>query len=165
MRSPEELALIAGIADDLPAGVWVATAPEGRFVYANRVFEEIMGIGPIAEVGAGGYAEPYGIFRRDGRLYPEENLPFARALVERTTVVVDDIVIHRRDGRRVFVRATAKPILDDLGTITHIAIATRGQKRKHISLKSRTLCVNTGSGPNCISSKVSNTFCGTETGM
>ena len=41
MRSPADLELIATIADGLAAGVWVATAPEGKFVYANRAFAEI----------------------------------------------------------------------------------------------------------------------------
>jgi PAS domain S-box-containing protein len=123
MRSSEELALIATIADGLPCGVWVATAPDGRFVYANRGFEEIMGMGPVPDVGVGEYTVPYGIYGRDGNLYPEHRLPFVRALEEKTTVVVDDIVIHRRDGRRVFVRAVGKPLVDRAGVITHVAIA------------------------------------------
>ena len=110
MRSNDELSLIATIADGLPCGVWVASAPDGGFVYANDAFAEIMGMGPVAEVGVGEYTLPYGIYGRDGALYPEDRLPFVRALRERTTVVVDDLVIHRRDGRRVYVRAvTLRP--------------------------------------------------------
>ena len=123
MRSSEELALIATIADGLPCGVWVAAAPDGRFVYSNRAFDEIMGMGPVTDVGVGEYAVPYGIYGRDGALYPEDRLPFVRALREKTTVVVDDLVIHRRDGRRVYVRAVGKPMVDESGGITHVAIA------------------------------------------
>ncbi len=122
MRSTEELVLITSIADDLPCGVWVASAPEGRFVYSNRAFEEIMGMGPV-DVGVGEYAAPYGIYGRDGALYPEHRLPFVRALEAGTTVVVDDLVIHRRDGRRVYVRATAKPMADEEGVTRFVAIA------------------------------------------
>ncbi|HEX8794976.1 MAG TPA: ATP-binding protein [Polyangiaceae bacterium] len=122
MRSSEELALIATIADGLPCGVWVAAAPDGRFVYANGGFEEIMGMGPVPDIRVGEYAVPYGIYGRDGNLYPEHRLPFVRALAEKTTVVVDDIVIHRRDARRVFVRAVGKPLVDEAGVITHVAI-------------------------------------------
>ena len=123
MRSPEALSLIATIADDLPCGVWVASAPDGRFVYSNRAFDEIMGMGPVSDVGVGEYAGPYGIYGRDGALYPEHRLPFVRALEERTTVIVDDLVIHRRDGRRVYVRAFGKPMVDEEGAIRHVAIA------------------------------------------
>jgi len=123
MRSAEELSLIASIADGLPAGVWVATAPEGRYVYSNQAFDEIMGMGPVLDVGVGEFAQPYGIRTRDGRSYPEDQMPFVRALRTRAAVVVDDIVIHRRDGRRVYVRACAKPIFDAAERLTHIAIA------------------------------------------
>jgi len=123
MRSSEELKLIAAIADGLPAGVWVATAPEGRFVYSNQAFGEIMGMGPVVNVGVGEFSQPYGIRTRDGRPYPEDQLPFVRALRARAAVVVDDIVIHRLDGRRVYVRAFAKPMFDAAERIGHIAVA------------------------------------------
>jgi signal transduction histidine kinase/CheY-like chemotaxis protein len=123
MRPPEELALIATIADGLPCGVWVATAPDGHFVYSNRAFEQIMGMGPVSDVGVGEYSQPYGIYTREGQLYPEDKLPFVRALLARETVVVDDLVIQRRDGRRVYVRAFAKPMFDGPERITHVAIA------------------------------------------
>ena len=123
MRSLDELALITSIADGLPCGVWVATAPDGRFVYSNGAFEEIMGMGPVPEVGVGEYTVPYGIYGRDGAVYAEARLPFVRALQERATVIVDDLVIHRRDGRRVYVRAFGKPMIDGSGAITHVAIA------------------------------------------
>jgi PAS domain S-box-containing protein len=122
MGEMSEDAVRGAIADQLPLGIWVATAPDGAFVYANRAFEEIMGMGPEPKVVAGGYSEPYGIFTRDGRLYPEEKLPFARALAARSTVVVDDIVIHRTDGRRVYVRAVAQPMFEG-SEIKQISIA------------------------------------------
>src|SRR4051812_48592759 len=122
MGEMSEHAFRGSIADQLPLGIWVATAPDGAFVYSNRAFEEIMGMGPEPAVQAGGYSEPYGIFTRDGRLYPEDRLPFARALAARSTVVVDDLVIHRRDGRRVYVRAVAQPMFEG-NEIKQISIA------------------------------------------
>ena len=123
MRSLDELSLIAAIADDLAAGVWVVTVPDGRFVYANRAFAEIMGVGGLTDVAAGQYSEPYGIYDREGALYREDRLPFARALASGRTEIADDLVIHRGDGRRVFVRAHAKPMFDHSAQMTHIAIA------------------------------------------
>jgi PAS domain S-box-containing protein len=123
VRPVESLAVVAAIADDLPCGVWVAAVPDGSFVYSNRAFDEIMGMGPVAEAGVGGYATPYGIYNREGVLYPEHRLPFVRAMEARATVVVDDLVIHRRDGRRVYVRAFGKPMFDDASEMTHVSIA------------------------------------------
>jgi two-component system cell cycle sensor histidine kinase/response regulator CckA len=114
---------IAAIADALPVGIWVARVPGGEFVYANRAFAEIMGMTARDDVKAGGYTEPYGIFTRDGKPYREERLPFVRAMRERTVVVVDDLSIHRRDGRKVAVRAMGKPLFDEKGEMTSVAIA------------------------------------------
>ncbi|HHO54604.1 MAG TPA: PAS domain-containing hybrid sensor histidine kinase/response regulator [Deltaproteobacteria bacterium] len=121
-RAPTDDAIIATLADALPVGVWVARAPGGEFVYANQIFMEIMGMGARDDVARGAYAEPYQIHDRKGELYPEERMPFVRALAERSTVMVDDLVIHRRDEGRVAVRAYARPIFEG-ETITHVVIA------------------------------------------
>ncbi len=123
MSLSPEAALITAIADALPVGVWVARAPDGAFVYANRAFQEIMGLTPRHEAKAGGYAAPYGIYGRDGKLYPEERLPFACVVRTKAPVVVEDIVIHRGDGKQVFIRAFAQPMCDPAGVMTHVAVA------------------------------------------
>ncbi len=103
---------IVALANDLPVGVWVARVPSGELVYANQTFTEILGMAARGDVAVGHYAEPYGIYTRDGKLYPEDQLPFVRAMRERKTVTVDDISIHRGDGRRVDVRAIARPLFE-----------------------------------------------------
>jgi len=123
MAELSDQAIVATVVDELPVGVWVARAPGGEFVYANRMFGEIMGTGPRSDVGVGGYAQPYGIHTRDGALYPEDRLPFVLALQARATVTVDDIVIHRPDGGRVDIRAQARPVFGASGEITHVVIA------------------------------------------
>jgi PAS domain S-box-containing protein len=112
-----------GIADALPVGIWVAHAPGGEFFYANQMFSEIMGQTALSDVAAGEYSQPYGIFGKDGKLYPEDELPFPRVLRERKPVVVDDIVVHRPDGTRVHVRAQARPVLDEAGTVVQVIVA------------------------------------------
>ena len=119
----EDDTLLVNVVDHLPLGVWIARAPSGEFVFANKVFHEIMGMSAISEVAVGEYAQPYGIYDEQGELYPESKMPFVRALQAGETISVDDIVIHRRDGRRVNVRATARPIRNSANDITHIVIA------------------------------------------
>ena len=118
----EDDVLLSGVIDQLPLGVWIARAPGGELLFANQVFREIMGIEARDDVGVGGYAQPYGICGLDGKPYPEHRLPFVRALEARQTVNVEDIVIHRHDGRRVNIRATARPLFSG-DTITHVVIA------------------------------------------
>lgn len=115
--------MVSALADDLPVGIWVARAPGGEFVYANRMFATLMGTAGITEATVGGYSEPYGIFTRDGKPYPEERLPFVRALTEKQVVVVDDLRIHRPDRSKIHVRAFARPVSDTSGAITHVVIA------------------------------------------
>src|SRR5258706_2516588 len=76
-----------------------------------------------ADVGVGEYAAPYGICTKTGEPYPESQMPFVRALRERAVVTVDDIVIHRRDGSKVSIRAQARPVFDERGELTHVTIA------------------------------------------
>jgi signal transduction histidine kinase/CheY-like chemotaxis protein len=120
---PSDHEIIHAIADDLPVGVWVARAPGGELVYANRMFAEIMGQGGRDDAAVGSYSEPYGILTRDGKPYPEQRMPFVRALQERQVVVNDDIMIRRPDRSIVFVRAHARPVMNAAGTITHVSIA------------------------------------------
>ncbi len=80
---PTDHEIIHALADDLPVGLWVARAPGGEFVYANRMFAEIMGQGGRDDTAVGSYAEPYGIFTRTGERYPEDRMPIVRALRER----------------------------------------------------------------------------------
>jgi two-component system cell cycle sensor histidine kinase/response regulator CckA len=122
---PSDQDIILALGEDLPIGLWVARAPRGELIYANRTFSEIMGaeiMGTVArdDVRVGGFAAPYGVHTRDGAPYPEDRMPFARALAERRVIVADDITIHRRDGTRVDVRAVARPVGDP---ITHVIVA------------------------------------------
>lgn len=118
---PSEQDIINALADDLPVAVWVARSPAGQEVYTNREFADIMGQ-HLAHVEVGGYSEPYGILTYEGKPYPEAQMPFVRALVEKRKVVADDIMIRRPDGSIRYVRAFARPVEKD-DAISHIIIA------------------------------------------
>ncbi len=117
---PTDQDIIAQVSDALPVGVWVARAPGGEFVYANSMFREIMGMPGLEDVARGEYAEPYRIYNTEGELYPEEQLPFVRALQARDIVMVDDIVIHGATKRNI--RAYARPVFEG-DDITYVVIA------------------------------------------
>ena len=82
MTVPSDHDIILALAEDLPVGIWVARAPTGVEVYANRAFAELMGVGLQPDVAVGKYSEPYGILTRDRTPYPEARMPFVRALAE-----------------------------------------------------------------------------------
>ena len=114
---------LAAMFRELPVGVWVAKVPGGELAYANEEFLSIMGMRAREDVAAGQYVSAYSILDRAGRPYPEERLPFTRAQKERATVVADDIVIGRPDGKRAYVRAFGRPIFAPGGAMTHVAVA------------------------------------------
>ncbi|HTB77665.1 MAG TPA: ATP-binding protein [Polyangiaceae bacterium] len=122
-HAPLEHELVAAIADQLPVGIYVARVPDGAFVYANDAFQRIMGMPPRADALGGASAAFYGIHTRDGERYPDDRLPFARVLREKASVTIDDIVVHRPDGTRVFVRAVGQPLCDTAGTVKQVVVA------------------------------------------
>jgi PAS domain S-box-containing protein len=124
VSNPEELSLLLTILEELPTGVWVARAPGGELVYANRTFATIMGTQARNDVVVGQYSASYRIRDRSGAVYPEQQLPFVRVLRERRMVVVDDIVIERSDGSSIDVRAFGKPLFDpQTGEISLVMVA------------------------------------------
>jgi two-component system cell cycle sensor histidine kinase/response regulator CckA len=105
VAAPSDHDVLLALGDDLPVAISVACAPDGELIYTNRAFDEL-----------GGTL----IYTRDGRRYPEDRMPFARALSARCEVVVDDLSIRRSDGKHVEVRAVARPVGDP---ITHVVVA------------------------------------------
>jgi PAS domain-containing protein len=61
---PSDQDIILALGEDLPIGLWVARAPRGELIYANRTFAEIVGHPARDDVRVGGFAEPYGMHAR-----------------------------------------------------------------------------------------------------
>jgi PAS domain S-box-containing protein len=108
-QDSQDIALLVGVLEELPIGIRVMR-PGCQPVFSNRVFRELTG-------------EGYRLLDRSLRPYPTEAMPVARAERERVAVEVDDVVLERADGRRVNVRALAKPLIDAGGTLTHVVLA------------------------------------------
>jgi PAS domain-containing protein len=82
-----------------------------------------MGVEAVSGDDLAAEAVPYKVFDRQGNPYPAADLPFRRALARGEPVVVDDLVVHRGDGSRVYLRAFANPVRDDKGVVSHVVIA------------------------------------------
>lgn len=118
----EEFGQGVAIADGLPIGVFVLRAPGSDLVYANRAFHEMLGSVPATDPRATMALLERSLRARDGVRYPGERLPFARVLLEQTSITVDDIAIHRTDRARVFIRAFARPLRDALGVVAYVLV-------------------------------------------
>ena len=65
----------------------------------------------------------YGVHDLAGNPYPADRLPFSQALSKGTRVVVEDMVIHRSDGRRFPSAASRNRFETSAGTTTHVIVA------------------------------------------
>ena len=120
VRSAEELGEIARYADELPVAIWVGRVPSGECVYVNREFRQVLGIDPPEGAARQNYVGPYSVHTHDGKPYPEAAMPYERVLAARAPIEVDDLVIHRHDGGRTYLRVYARPLFDASGAITHV---------------------------------------------
>ena len=138
MKDGADLAgVVAIVAEELPVAIWMGRVPGGEVAYTNAAFREVLGVEPPVGAARGAFVEPYGVHTQAGAPYPEDQMPFERVIAARATVIVDDIVIHRHDGRRVSLRVFAKPIFDASGTMTHVLEAFTDISREVESERAR----------------------------
>lgn len=110
--SPLLDALTAAIAQ-LDEGVIIADAA-GRITFVNAAAARLHGVARL-DVPPDRYAAEYSLFREDGRPYPSDELPLARAVVQGETIVDGRWRIRRPDGSEILAVGTARPLLGPAG--------------------------------------------------
>ncbi|MBM4361711.1 MAG: response regulator [Deltaproteobacteria bacterium] len=110
------------VLDALPVAVWVGRAPDGTVAYTNAEFERIMQMRADDAARIEDVPDAYGVFGRDKRPFPVDQLPFSRVLATLAPVVVDGIVL-RRPGGELAVRAFAAPTFGKDGALAHVIVA------------------------------------------
>ncbi|MDY7233017.1 ATP-binding protein [Hyalangium rubrum] len=116
----EERARLQEVLDNLPAGVILAEAPNGRITFANAQVERILRKPPPAAENLESYQKWVG-FRGDGQRVEAHEWPLARTL-QGETVDGDDILLRRGDGVMAWVRVGGAPIRHE-GRITGGVVA------------------------------------------
>jgi PAS domain S-box-containing protein len=109
-RSEEQL---RAVIDQMPIGVAIARVPSGEIFLYNQALEEMLGH-PILSDSADTY-DRYGGVDVDGRPLGVEAYPLYRAIAFGETVINDEMLYRRPDGRIITLLAQAAPILDDDG--------------------------------------------------
>jgi PAS domain S-box-containing protein len=116
-----EASFLRSILEEVPTGIWVGRAPGGEAAYANAALAAILGAPNWIEPAGDGYR----FEDAEGRPFSSGCLPFTQVVRRLAPAVVEDLVIARADGRRVPVRALAKPLFDEAGELRHVVIAVR----------------------------------------
>jgi PAS domain S-box-containing protein len=111
-----EHAHLDAVLRQLPVGVLVATAPEGRIVWANARVRALLGV-DAAQGSAAADTAVWRGFRPDGRPYAGDELPLPRAVRRGEVVAAERIVFDRPDGTRVTVDVSAAPVRDAGGGV------------------------------------------------
>ena len=100
------------ILDNLPVGVFIGRAPDGKAELVNKRGIEILGKGLDPRAGATNYQDVYALTREDGTLYPSKELPLPITLKTGLISIKKDIYVIRPDGTRTALRVASAPILD-----------------------------------------------------
>jgi PAS domain S-box-containing protein len=110
-RLAAEQALILGQAVE---GV-ILTDAAGRITFVNEAARRMHGLAELG-VTVERYAEAYGLLTMDGRPYPPDELPLARAVVRGETVVGALWRVRRPDGTESVLQGSAAPVLAEDGS-------------------------------------------------
>ncbi len=110
--------LMNTLLDNLQVGIFMADAPSGRALLANKKAKELLGRTDMPGEESIFLSEFYQVFQSGtGNLYPEEQLPISKGLKGQSHHV-DDMIVRRPDGREVFLEVFGSPVKDGAGQVT-----------------------------------------------
>ena len=112
-----ERGFLEAVIGQMPSGVVIAEATQGRIVRHNAAAEAILGHAPTHGVNLAEYAEGYGALDAEGRPIATLSYPLARSLLDGETVVDEDFRIRRQDGAEAVLRCSSAPVHGPGGTI------------------------------------------------
>ncbi|MEN6616892.1 MAG: PAS domain-containing sensor histidine kinase, partial [Syntrophorhabdus sp.] len=95
----------------VPAGVIVVEGREGRIAFANRIAQSLFGHKPPANFEMMDSLLHLDVLKPDGQIYPFEELPLSRSLLNGETVRGEEMVLIRPDGQTVPVLANTTPFI------------------------------------------------------
>ncbi len=102
-----------------PSGILIADAPNVNIRLANQAAFSIRGgdSGVLTGLDVAQHAAKWQTLHSDGSLYPSEQLPLSRAVLQGEITKNEELIIRDQDGIDHWVSANAAPILDSKGQI------------------------------------------------
>jgi PAS domain S-box-containing protein len=102
------------ILGQLAEGV-IVTDPDGQVTFVNDAAVRLHGVDRL-DGGPEDYTDAYQLFTEDGRPYPAEELPLARAVKNGETIMNARWRIRRPDGSEVLAVGNARPVFNPDGS-------------------------------------------------
>ncbi len=112
----KERAFFQAVLQQMPAGVLIATAPDGRLIMGNDRVEQILGRAFVPSQSFADYEQLQG-FHLDGRPYRPGEWPMTRSLSYGEHIAGERMKFPREDGTWCYVSCNSAPVRDDHGTI------------------------------------------------
>ena len=104
-----------GILDKMPAGVIVANSNE-TFVFGNRKMTAVLGY-PANRLATGVDFTEWDIQNVQGRTLAPDEMPMARALRKRETVISEELYLRHANGDTTVVSVNAAPLIGSEGEV------------------------------------------------
>lgn len=105
-----ERARLLTVLETVPVGIVVAEPPDVTVTFDNATMEKMFGYRPPKFVPLEERLQPIRILNAHGRQYATEEFPISRALLLGETVVNEEMVVERPDGKLASLLTTASPI-------------------------------------------------------
>jgi len=109
--------LLDALMENVPEGITIADAPEGRIRMVSRYGRETLG-GSHDQMTIEDVANRWKVYRKDGVTpLPADELPLAKALKNGETIKDEEVVQVNSEGKRLTLSCNAAPITDKSGQI------------------------------------------------
>ena len=103
------------ILNQMPVGITVAKAPDGKIIYTNKKIDERWG-SPLIPTSSIDEYNKWKFFHLDGTLFQPEEWPLARTIKTGEIVSDEDVEVFRQ-GQKTVLRLNSCPILSEHGDI------------------------------------------------
>ncbi len=109
--------LLSALLENLPIGVFMVEAPDGKPLIANKAARRMLGQGLVPDAIGESLAEVYQARKlgSEGH-YPARELPVIRAM-QGESAYVDDMIVERPDGSEILLEVFGTPVRDEQGRI------------------------------------------------
>jgi len=135
-----------------PAGILIATAPDGVITHWNPAAIGIRGADAdtLTDIPIASHPKRWQTFHPDGTLYRPEELPLSRAILSEETCFGEDVIIRDGGGLERWVSGHAAPIYNDDVLIGGVVVFPDITERKNTELALRRFRRLTESSPDLI---------------
>jgi len=132
-RSTAAFQRLQSVMDEVPQGVLIVEAPDGKVSVANRAAADMFG----DQIRPGGIrAEELRMVDNDGRIYSQDAHPLIQPLRSGKSFLGQPLTIQRADGSLLDVLGSHSPIINGEGEVTRAVCVL--QDRRHFTSLDRT---------------------------